>query len=59
MTATIVGRPQRFFVEALFARALDRALAAGVEVLSVKHQVTLRGFSKPIQIPVVVDRECK
>ena len=29
-------------------RAFDRALAAGVEVLAVKHTVTQRGFSAPV-----------
>lgn len=34
-------------------RAFDRALAAGVEVLAVKHTVSLRGFSQPIQMPII------
>jgi len=32
-------------------RAFDRALAAGVEVLAVKHTVTQRGFSPPVLLP--------
>jgi len=34
-------------------RAFDRALAAGVEVLAIKHTVTQRGFSPPLALPIV------
>ncbi len=34
-------------------RAFDRALAAGVEVLAIKHKVTKRGFSPPMQLPII------
>lgn len=34
-------------------RAFDRALAAGVEVLAIKHKVTKSGFSQPIQLPIM------
>lgn len=40
--------------DAVLTRALDRALAAGVEVMAVKHHVTQRGLSEPIKIPAVV-----
>jgi len=36
-------------------RAFDRVLAAGVEVLAVKHNVTQRGFSPPIHLPIIVN----
>ena len=38
-----------------FNRAFDQALAAGVEVIAVKHNVTQRGFSQPILMPVGID----
>jgi len=34
-------------------RAFDHALATGVEVLAIKHKVTKRGFSPPLQLPIV------
>ncbi len=39
--------------DAVLTRALDRALAAGVEVLAVKHKVNRHGFSKPIRLPIM------
>ena len=39
-----------------FNRAFDQALAAGVEVLAVKHNVTQRGFSSPLPMPVGIEK---
>ena len=37
--------------DSTLSRAFDRALAAGVEVIAVKHAVTQRGFSQPLLLP--------
>lgn len=36
----------------LFARVLKRACKAGVEILAIKHTVTLDGFSSPSEVSV-------